>query len=234
MTEPVYKWEPATDVYKEKAIQSADVDAELKQRLEELSIPKLRAPAAKEDKAPLGVRIFTWYYFVRAGVCAIVLFILFGYPQSSTSVWLSDNIAEFLRLPGSKSDREARQKEIEKMAQEYAVPENAIYDPESKLNPERLQNLVTAYLFFTLGVSTVVGFMWLSRFWRVRWATMFYSGALIAKVLINLTAHAAAGARVAIDASRVPVLVVTLVFNGLIFLYLAYGYGVKEWFEPES
>src|SRR5579863_4447605 len=57
MTEPVYKWEPATDVYKEKSIQAADVEAELNQRLEELSIPKLRAPASPEDHAPFGVRL---------------------------------------------------------------------------------------------------------------------------------------------------------------------------------
>jgi len=234
MTEPVYKWEPATDVYKEKSIQAADVEAELNQRLEELSIPKLRAPASPEDHAPFGVRLFTWYYFGRAGICAIVLFILFGFPQSAPSVWLSDNISNFLKLPGSKSEEEARQKQIEKIAQEYAVPEDAVVDGKTNLNSETLHNLVAAYLFFNLGVATVVGFMWLFRYWKVRWVTMFYSGALIAKVLINIAGHAAAGVGLSVDSSQVPLLVVTLGFNGLIFLYLAYGYGVEEWFEHQS
>lgn len=233
MTEPVYKWEPATDVYKAKEINVADIEAELKQKLEETQASRKLTKPAQEKSAPLGVRIFTWYYLGRAAVCALALFIVAGFPQSASSTWLTDNIGDFFRLPGSRSEQEARQKEIEKTAQEYAVPENAISDMEPKAKPETLRNLVMGYLLFNLGVSAVVGFMWWNRSWRVRWATMFYSGALIAKVLIAFMARAAAGAGFGVDPSRMPVLVVALGFNGLIFLYLAYGYGVKEWFEPE-
>lgn len=231
MTEPVYRWEPATDEYKAKDIQVADIEAELKQKIEETNASRL---PWKSEAPPLGIRIFTWYYIGPAGVCALVLFILAGFPQSASSTWLTDSIGNFLRLPGSKSDQEAKQKEVEKMAQEYAVPENAISDIEPRTESETLRNLVIGYLIFNLGVAAVVGFMWWNRSWKVRWVTMFYAGALIAKVLINVMARAAAGAGFGIDPANAPMLMLTLGFNGLIFLYLAFGYGVKDWFEPES
>lgn len=233
MTEPVYKWEPVTDVYKEKGIQVEDIEAEVKQKLEELHQSKERNPS-NERRAPLGIRIVTWYYFCRAGVCAFLVIVLLGFPESAPSIWISDNVSSFLRLPGSKSEQEARRQELQKMAREYAVPENAIHDVRSRFNPETLRNMVMAYLLFNLGVAAVVGFMWWNRSWRVRWFTMCYSGLLVAKALVNFIAGAASGVGSEIAPRQMPGLVMVLGFNGLIFLYLAFGYGVKEWFEPES
>ena len=59
-------------------------------------------------------------------------------------------------------------------------------------------------------------------------------GKLVAKALANFIAGAASGVGSEIDPRQMPGLVVVLGLNSLIFLYLAFGYGVKEWFEPES
>ena len=232
MTEPVYKWEPATEEYKAKAIQQADIEAEVVQRLEETRASR---KLEKKETAPLGIRLFIWYYFFRAVVCAVGIFIVAGFPQSTPTTWLTANVADFLKLPGSRVDEEARKKRIEKMAQEYAVPENAISElGRPKVQAETLSNLVIAYLVFTLGISLWVGFGWLNRSWRIRWVTMFYAGALIAKVFINILARVASGAGTGIDPSQTPTLVLTLGVNALVFLYLSFGYGVKDWFEPGS
>lgn len=234
MTEPVNLWQPTTDKYKAQAAEASTAEAELKQRLEELHASNLRKPW-KQDTAPLGIRLFTWYYLGRAALCALLLLVIFTFPKSAPSTMLSGNIGSFLHLPGSKSEQEARQKEIEAEAQAYAVPEDEIAAMEGPgVSPDTLRSEVMAYLLLNLAAATIVGFMWWNRSWKIRWITMFYSGALVAKALINVIAGAASGVGSSIDPSKVPILMVTLAFNGFIFLYLAFGYDVKKWFEEEA
>jgi hypothetical protein len=231
MTEPVNRWKPATDFYKEQAAVSATAEAENQQKLKELHESNLRKPWTQAN-APLGIRIFTWYYFVRAGLCALLLFVIATFPQSAPATLLSDSISNFLHMPGSRNAREARKKQIEQMAKDYAVPENAIVDEQPEFNPETVRNMVMFYLLVNLVVASVVGFMWWNRSWKVRWVTMFYTGALLAKALVNFIAGAASGLGSGIAPSQTSILVVALGINGIIFLYLAFGDGVKQWFEP--
>jgi hypothetical protein len=231
MSEPINRWKPITVVYKEQATISAAAEAENQQKLHELHESGLRKPWT-QGKAPLGIRIFTWYYFLRAGVCALLLFVIATFPQSAPSALLSDSISNFLHMPGSKSEQEARKKAIEKVAKDYAVPENAIVDEEPVISPETVRNMVMVYLLVNLAVASVVGFMWWNRSEKVRWVTMFLTGALVAKALINFIAGAASGVGSGIAPSQTPILLLVLGMNGIIFLYLAFGYGVKQWFEP--
>lgn len=233
MKEPVYRWEPVTDLYKEQAPKTADIEAESQQKLQELHESNRRKPRT-EAKAPLGIRIFTWYYFGRSAICLLLLFILTTFPKSSASMWLSDSISSFLHVPGSKSQQEARRKEIEKMANDYAVPEDAIAAGEPAFSPETMLNIVTVYLVFNVVTAAVVGFMWWNRSWKVRWVTMFYAGALVAKVTVNIIAGIASGGGPGITSSQTSMLVLTLGLNALIFLYLAFWPGVEQCFEPES
>lgn len=231
MTEPVNLWKPITDLYKEEAEKKPSAEAENEQKLKELHESNLRKPWT-QAKAPLGIRIFTWYYFVRAALSAILLFVIATFPQSYVSNLMSDSIGNALHLPGSKSAREARRKVIEREAQAYAVPENSIPDENPEFSPPAMHELVIGYLLFNLVVTVVVGFMWWNRFWFVRWVTMFYAGALIANAAIGFIAGVASGVGSQIAPAQMPALVLGLGINTIIFLYLSFGYGVKQWFEP--
>jgi type VI protein secretion system component VasF len=230
MAEPFYQWQPVTDAYREQAIQAADIEAEqVRKRREIKEETAKRVWAAK--KAPIGIRIFTWYYFARAGVCALLLLFLASFPQSSPSAWLFDGISNFLHMPGSRSAQEARKQAIEQLARERAIPENAIADESAQVDPEAMHDRVMIYLLLNMAAASVVGFMWWNRSWRVRWVAMFYAGALVAKALINFLAGAASGVGSGIDPARMPMLMMVIGLNALIFLYLAMGIGVKQWFE---
>jgi len=97
-----------------------------------------------------------------------------------------------------------------------------------------MHNAVMVYLLVLLGLTTWVGFMWWNHSWKVRWVTMFYSGALVAKAVINYIAGAASGVGSQIAPAAMPLLMLTIAINGFIFLYLAFWPGVAQWFEEES
>jgi hypothetical protein len=234
MTEPVYRWQPVTDVYKEQAAQSADIEAANEQKRQELNQAKTQQ-IAQEKKAPLGIRVFTWYYFCRAGIYALLLLILASFPHSDFSAWLFDGVGNFLHMPGSKSAMDARRREIQRQAQAagYQISDSEVaeLDQEHATSTEEMHNVVMVYLLLMLALTTWVGFMWWNRSWKVRWATMFYSGALVGKAGVNFIAGAASGVGSQIPASVMPMVVLTVGLNGFIFLYLALWPGVKQWFE---
>jgi hypothetical protein len=233
MAEPVYRWQPVTDVYQQQAVEVADIQAEQEQKRQEINKEKAKRIWA-ERKAPLGITVFMWYYFARAGFCALLLLFLASFPQSGPSTFVLDGIGNFLHMPGSKSAQDARRKQIEQVAQENAIPENAIVDEQPEISAETMHNMVMVYLLVNLVVGAVVGFMWWNGSWKVRWVAMFYSGALVAKALINFVAGAASGVGSGIDPAQMPILVLVLGLNGMIFFYLAFGPGVAQWFERQS
>jgi hypothetical protein len=236
MTEPVYRWQPVTDVYKEQASQSASAEAENQQKLRELHESDLRKPWT-QGKAPLGIRILTWYFFVRGGVCLLLLLVLASFPASGPSAWLFDNIGNFVHSPSRQPSLDARQQEFEREAQANGFQSSGDSPGENipgLITPEVMRNIVMVYLFVNAVVSPIVGFMWWNRSWKVRWVTMFYSGAIVGKAAINYLAGAASGVGSQIDPRQAPLLLMALALNGLIFLYLAFGIGVKQWFEPMS
>jgi hypothetical protein len=233
MAEPVYRWQPVTEMYQQQAAEVADILAEQEQKRQEINQEKARRIWA-EAKAPLGVKAFMWYYFARAVVCALLLIFIASFPQSSASTWTLDSIGNFLHLPGSKSAQDARKQAIEQMAQKYAVPENAIVDEQPEVSTDTMHNMVMVYLLVNLAASTWVGFLWWNGSWKVRWVAMFYAGALVGKLAINYIAGAASGVGSQIPPAAMPLVMFTFAVNGFIFLYLAFGPGVAQWFERQS
>lgn len=233
MTLPVNRWEPTTDKYKSIAAQGADAQAELAQRLRDLHGSKLRRPW-KQEKAPLWIRIFIWYYFGRAVLWGLLLFALTASPQSLPSTWFSSHMSRALHMPENRRARETRTKKIEKATQAYSAAGGALLAGTAGRGEETPRSVTIAFVAFRLILSAVVWFLWWNRSWKIRWITMFYSGGLVVLVAMNLLAGAVSGAGAGIDLTKAPLLLVTLGINGVIFLYLAFGYGVKEWFEPES
>lgn len=233
MAEPEYRWQPVTDVYQQQAVDVADIQAEQEQKRKEINQEKAKRIWA-ETKAPLGIKLYMWYYFARAGMCALLLLFVASFPQSGPSTLVLDSIGNFLHLPGSQSAQEARKQAIEQMAQKYAVPENAIVDEQPEMSTDTMHNMVMVYLLASLALSAWVGFLWWNGSWKVRWVAMFYSGALVGKVAINYIAGAASGVGSQIPASLVPMVMLSVALNGFMLLYLAFGPGVTQWFERQS
>ena len=234
--EPVYKWEPITEEYKNQgAVQVVDIEAETQQKLREIH------EAAKknvwvEKKAPIGIRIFTWYLFGRAGLYVLLLTILAVFPQSSASIWLVGGLGHF--VPGAASREEAA-KQREEMRKEFdaqgiQMPDDYMGDQKS---PEQMaqesREIVMVYLFAAAVITAVVGFMWWNHSWKVRWVAMFYAGAFVARAGLGLFAAWASGVGAYIPPALIPMLMATIAWNGFIFCYLAFWPGVKEWFEGQ-
>jgi len=231
--EPVYRWQPITDVYKDQGAEAAEIETENQQIRQELKEEKEKQIAPAE-KAPLGIRVFTWYLFGRAGTYALLLLILASFPHSDFSNWLFDSVSNFLHIPGTKSAVDARRQEIQKEWKDhgYQVPDEILNEEAgTPLDTGTMHNAVMIYLLLLMGLTAWVGFMWWNRSWRVRWIAMFYSGALVAKAGINFIAGAASGVGSQIPASVMPMMVLTVGVNGFVFLYLAFWPGVKQWFE---
>ncbi len=103
--------------------------------------------------------------------------------------------------------------------------------PEQKAQEAR--EMVMVYLLFSAIVTAVVGFMWWNHSWKVRWVTMFYAGAFVAKAAIGFFSGVASGVSSEIEPGQVPLLMASIAMNGFMFCYLAFWPGVKEWFEGQ-
>lgn len=232
--EPQYKWQPVTDFYKEQqAAQAVDPEAETQQRLQEIR-EQARKTSKVEKKAPIGIRVFIWYLFGRAGLYLLLLMILGTFPQTDASAWLVTNLSH--QLPGAAARermaarREAFRKEAE--AQGYTVygsDESDEKTPEQAAQQQR--EIVMAYLLIIAILTSVVGFSWLNRSWKVRWGTMFYAGAFVAKAAVGLVTGSASGLSGQMSSSEMSSLVLSMGINGCIFCYLAFWPGVEEWFK---
>jgi len=233
MNEPAYRWEPITDFYKEEAAKGIDIEAANEQKREELAAEKAKA-IVPEKKAPLGIRIFTWYCFGRAGTYALLLLVLASFPHSDFSNWLFDSVGNFLHMPGSKSYVDSRREEMQREAQAhgFTVPDEVLAEAEGPpVATDQMHNIVMVYLLISLALTSWIGFMWWNHSWKVRWITMFYAGAMVAKAAVNFVAGTASGVGSGLSSVEVPTAMLTIALNGFVFLYLAFGPGVKQWFE---
>ena len=86
-------------------------------------------------------------------------------------------------------------------------------------------------LVATAVLSLVVGGMWLARYWRIRWITMFYAGASTARTLIYIVTGAAGGLSGVITPEQKQTMLAGCAVNLLIFCYLAFYPGVDQAFE---
>jgi cation transport ATPase len=237
--EPVYKWEPVTEEYKAQAAESVNletIEAENQQKLRELHEAAASQKRWVEKKAPIGIRVFTWYLFGRAGFYLLLMCILAAFPQSSASTWLVGSLGHL--LPGAAAHEEAA-KQNEEMrkdaeAQGIQLPDDAADEQSPEQSAQNQREVVMVFLLFSAIMTGVVGFMWWNHSWKVRWIAMFYAGAYVAKAAIGFFAGLASGVGSEIEPGQMPMLMAAIAVNGLVFCYLAFWPGVKEWFEGQQ
>ena len=235
--EPVNLWKPITDEYKAQAELPAQVQAENQQMLDQ--VRQLKPEKVwTEKKAPLGIRVFTWYLFCRTGFYALLLFILASFPQTGVSTWLVANLGNFLHMPYSASGEDAaRAREMgrEDGASGYASPDSLAADQEANApNADPQRNAVMLYLLIFMVSTAVVAAMWWTRYWKVRWVAMFYAGAFVARTAISYFASVAAGESIQLSPEEASSLLAGIAANGFVFCYLAFWPEVKEWFEEQN
>lgn len=86
--------------------------------------------------------------------------------------------------------------------------------------------------FYVLAVLYgVIGWRWITRDWRARWAAMFMSGATAAKIAVNLIADRAAGNPTPISPMQSQVIFLAIVWNVLVCCYLAFYPGMAQAFK---
>ncbi len=148
-------------------------------------------------KLPLAIAIFGWLYMVRAVAYIVFALVLFSQPASGFASMLMDYSS-------------------------LLVP----------FRMHRANGLIPVSLFAealiaTAIISVVIGGMWLARYWRIRWVTMFYAGASAARTLI----YVVAGVVGTITPDQRQALLAGCAVNILIFCYLAFYPGVEQAFE---
>ena len=124
------------------------------------------------------------------------------------------------------------------MFRRYGFNPDAAYNPNGTPNDdspdaryERLRKFVMICLFFLVGITSVVTFMWWNRSWKIRWVAMFYAGAFLAKAGVGLFAGWASGVGSQLSPLQLSSLILALAVNAFIFCYLAFWPGVEEWFK---
>lgn len=232
--EPVNRWQPVTDFYKEQqAAQTIDPEAERQEILREIPVPA-KKPLRTAEKAPIGIRVFNWYLFCRAGFYLLLLFVIASFPHAGITNWLVTTVERSVPGHASRERAERRQEILRQYGMNPDTMEsgdaNSSEDSE-EARQESQREFVMVCLFVMAALTTVVAVMWLNRFWRVRWAVMFYAGAFVIKAGVVLFAGWASGVGTQIPADQMPVLVITMAVNSLIFCYLAFWPGVEEWFR---
>ncbi|HVU48767.1 MAG TPA: hypothetical protein VHD85_21750 [Terracidiphilus sp.] len=154
-------------------------------------------------KLPLAIAILGWFYMARAVIYLVFALILFSQPDSGFAGTL-------IQYSG------------------FLVP----------FRMHRTQGLIPVGLFAealaaTAILSVVVGGMWLARYWRIRWITMFYAGASAARTLIYVVTGAAGGLTGVITPEQKQAMLAGCAVNILIFCYLAFYPGVEQAFEDK-
>jgi hypothetical protein len=86
--------------------------------------------------------------------------------------------------------------------------------------------------FYVLAILyAMIGWRWITRDWRARWAAMFMSGATAAKIAIGLFADRAAGNPTPISPTHQQAIVLAILWNLLVCCYLAFYPGMTQAFK---
>jgi hypothetical protein len=95
-----------------------------------------------------------------------------------------------------------------------------------KYVPAEAEFFISAFLF------AFIGWRWMSRDWRIRWAAMFLSGAIAARTLALIVADWASAAQGRLISNELEMeLIVGVAFNLLICGYLAFYPGMAQAFK---
>lgn len=229
-------WQPVTEEY--KAMEAPPLDAPTEPQ-EKLGVTPQAKPKEKPKgkKTPIAITVFTWYLFARAGVYALLLFVLIVLPRWNASAWLVGTVADYLHMPSqAERDAAARENQLENQTPANGDATQPSPDGPNAMDDEQTstRHQVMVYLLIAAVGTAVVGFMWLFGSWKVRWITMFYAGAFVAKAGINYFAGVASGVGSQLPPGETPTLLFSLALNLFIFLYLASWPGVKEFFKEQS
>jgi hypothetical protein len=163
-----------------------------------------KGAAQSEAEMPLPVTAIQWYYFLRACVYFVLGSVLLSYPASQTASWLLEHAS------------------IVAPVQLHAT----------QVAP--LINLL-AESFFVLSIaSAVVGVMWLLRSRTVRWVTLCFAGASLARTVLYFVALGEVVPRVLLSMHQKELLLTGAVINLLIFGYVAFLPGVDDGIEQAA
>lgn len=168
------------------------------------------------------------------GVFLLLLLIIASLPQADVSKQLVAGIERNLPYHAVREQQEQQRE----MFRRYGFNPDAAYNPNGTPNDdspdaryERLRKFVMICLFFLVGITSVVTFMWWNRSWKIRWVAMFYAGAFLAKAGVGLFAGWASGVGSQLSPLQLSSLILALAVNAFIFCYLAFWPGVEEWFK---
>jgi len=86
--------------------------------------------------------------------------------------------------------------------------------------------------FYVLAILyALVGWRWMTRDWKARWAAMFMSGATAAKIAVALIVDRAAGDQAPISSGAYQAIWLVLAWNVLVCCYLAFYPGMAQAFK---
>ncbi len=178
-----------------------EMPAELQGQRSQMAVRK----SAKAE-VPLLITLFAWYCFLRAGILVVFALIVGIAPESALAQLVANH---FNPMPPPQP------------------PAFAVHHPISMaptIPPEAV--------FYGFAILyAIVGWRWLARDWRARWAAMFISGATAAKIVVDWIADRAAGNPAPMSPAQNQGILLAIVWNVLICCYLAFYPGMKEAFK---
>jgi hypothetical protein len=165
--------------------------------------PVAQVKKRKVDKVPIAITCLGWFYMIRAAVFLICARVVSSNPDSGLAVVLTQHATLLVPFRMHPASGE--------------IP----------------VGLFVEGLVITAILSVVVGGMWLARWWKIRWITMFYAGASAARTVIYLAMGTAGGFGGAITEDQKQAMLASCAVNILIFCYLAFYPGVEQAFEDK-
>lgn len=167
---------------------------------------RLAVRQAPKVEVPLLITLFAWYCFVRSGTFVVFALIVGIAPDSPTAQFIASH---FNPVPPPRPP-------------EYGMHHSTSLLPAIPPEP----------VFYGLAILyAMVGWRWIRRDWRARWAAMFFSGATAAKLAINWIADRAAGSASPPIPTQDQAIAVVIVWNVLVCCYLAFYPGMSEAFK---
>jgi hypothetical protein len=222
-------WVPVTEEYKTVEAPSLEPQHE---KIEQLYKERLEQAKkqAKADRAPLGVRIFTGYFLLMAGVGAILLYVMLAYPDSRVST----SIAGKLGHSASQSSQQAN--EGEKTQQNLAVDGGTVGAGTTDVdstghNMSKMRSVALFDITLEMFVNAVIGVLLLMRHRLARLGVKLIARLYVGRAIIFFAAYGYCGGKILIPQKNIPIVLVSLLVNYAINLYFEYDPKVKKAFE---
>ena len=178
-------------------------------------IPAEHLPVAKAEKSPrpILISILACFYAFQAFILLCLAMVPWGDPDSGIATWLLARPTLVFSL----------------------IPKS--YQPSPFLDASERAAYISGLpvFFLVLAILTLVMAwrLWALTYW-LRWATMFYAGARVLKIVLALSTIGVTSTAVPISPAMKTYLVLTMGWNILVFGYLAFYPGVKEAFEKNG